>query len=293
MDIKHLLSRSILELKKAGIPTPELDANILASASLDKDSVFLFSHSDYLPTNSEYSKFRRYVKRRCNLEPIAYILGHKEFYGNDFFVNKNTLIPRPETEFLVEEMLNIIREKLRSNLNQHLSIIDIGTGSGCIIISLILDLIESNLLNNNLSFCATDISSRALYVARKNARKFNVNNYIKFFNSDLFKNKKLPKKFDIVIANLPYVPIESRTKKRESIDFEPQSAIFSQNNGMELVLNLLKHIQFNNCAKYILLELDSRNAKDLDKIARRLFPKASISLKKDLAGLTRYLFIKI
>ncbi len=293
MDIKHLLLRSILELKKAGITTAELDAKVLAIASLNKDSVFIYSHSEYLPTNNEYAKFRGFIRRRKKLEPIAYILGHKEFYGNYFFVNKNTLIPRPETEFLVEEALAIIKDELNVNSNQNISIIDMGTGSGCIIISLILELIESNLLNTNLSFHATDISEKSLYIARKNAKKFNVNKHIKFFYSDLFENRRLPKQFDIVIANLPYVPIKSKSKKKESIDFEPQDAIFAQNNGMEIVLSLLNYVKSNNNARYILLELDSRNAEDLDKIAKTLFPKASITLKMDLAGLARYLFIKL
>lgn len=293
MDIKHILSKSIAELRKVDIPTPELDVKVLLAASLNKDSVFLHSHSEVLPTNSEYSKFRKFIRRRKKLEPIAYILGHKEFYNTEFFVNKNVLIPRPETEFLVEKTIEILKQKFSENIHQSLSVLDMGTGSGCIIISIAKYLLDHGYPIDNIRFCATDISDKALYVARKNAKKFNLNKNIKFYKSDLFSNKKLPKDFDIIVANLPYVPIETKSKSKASIDFEPQSAIFAKNNGKEVILRFFNQVISNIKVSNIIIEFDIRNASEILSAAKKIFPKASIKSKKDLANLARYLLITL
>ena len=143
MRIKQSLEFAI---KKINI----LDAEILLSYAIKKNKTFLYTHPEYKLNNNQINKFKKYIIKRSGGEPIAYIIKNKKFYNLDFFVNKNVLIPRPETEMLVEETLKLVRDDKKIQ-----SIIDIGTGSGCIIISLV-----KNIKNKNINFYATDISKK-------------------------------------------------------------------------------------------------------------------------------------
>ena len=186
-----------------------------------------------------------------------------------------------------------------------------GTGSGCLIISLAKELSNLSVLSSQFCFFASDISIKTLNVAKKNAKKilfeeenrelknFSLcsNNNIKFFHSDLFSNRKLHKKFDVIIANLPYVPKEQISSLRSQdlgIAHEPQSAIFADDNGTAIIIKFLeqskKYLSKNGL---ILIELDPRNAIKLELFARKYYPKAKIQLERDLAGLLRYLIINI
>jgi release factor glutamine methyltransferase len=146
----------------------------------------LHAHPAYELTESEQKLAEDYLKRRQNHEPVAYILGSKEFYGREFVVTPDTLIPRPETEAIIDLVKELSLEKLK--------ILDVGTGSGCIAITLKLELPESDVM-------AVDISEKALVVAEKNADNLHAN--LEFKQSDLLKN--VDEKFDIIVANLPYV----------------------------------------------------------------------------------------
>ncbi len=318
-NLKSILKRAFLELEAAGIDNAELDARVLLEAAMNKKSAYIFSHPEIPMTNANYAKFRRYIRRRKKGEPVAYILGHKEFYGLDFIVNKNVLIPRPETELLVEEALEYVsrwqlavgREKLQTASRKPLAILDMGTGSGCIIVSLARQQISIT-AGQQLKFFATDISRKALVMAKKNSEKHGVKESIKFYCSDLFSNPRLPKKFDLVIANLPYVPGTkyssskyasrelpnssrlqhriARTISDKMLSFEPESAIFSNQNGTEVIKRFIDQAKnrINNDG-LILIELDPRNAKTLFRYAGKKLPEAKAELKKDLAGRYRYL----
>lgn len=291
MNFKNILTKSISELRKAGIPTASLDARVLLEDVLKKDSSYVFSHPEMPLTNYQYSKFRSLIRRRKRGEPVAYLTGHKEFYGYDFFVNKNVLIPRPETELLVEEVIKFIKLKVHQ-VKSPIQIIDIGTGSGCIIISLARQANSHKLTPN---FFASDISRKALYVARKNAKLHQVDKNIKFYNSDLFANKKMPKKYDIIIANLPYVykkwNVESR-KGGNGIDHEPKNSIFAEDNGTQIIKQFLDQVKDRiNKNGLILIEVDPRNSKELFNCAKDIFPKENISLLKDLSKLDRVIRI--
>jgi len=324
MTFEKFYQRAVAKLKSAspeggpfeGIATPELDVKVLIKEVLLKDEASLLLHPQMLLTNYQLEKLNKLVKKRANNQPIAYLVGHKEFFGYDFMVNKNVLIPRPETEFLVEEALRFIKQK--SNKNQkpktNYQVLDMGTGSGCIIISLTLELeklcTEDCVLRTKLH--ASDISKKALNIAKKNAAKFGIKNKIKFYHSDLFGNRLLHKKYDIIIANLPYVPLpchpranndstrgscsiqDSRFHGNGSIRFEPQNAIFADDNGAAIIEKfLIEAKKYLNTDGTILIELDPRNAKQIEKFANKQFPEAKIDLKQDLARLDRYLFISI
>lgn len=176
-----------------------------------------FSENELKP--SELSQFEKFVSRRKKSEPIPYILGYKEFYGRKFLVNKNVLIPRPETENLVSQVLNFAR-------NKKLVVVDIGTGSGCIGITLALE-------NPKLDVTISDIDDKALEVARKNAKLFGVDKKIKIIRSNLLE--KIKPGVDIVVANLPYIPQENWEKLPKEIkEFEPRIALDSGESKTKL-----------------------------------------------------------
>jgi len=296
MILQRLLNKSILELRKAGIPTPELDVRVLLVAAMAKQDAFVYAHPDFLVTNAQYAKFRRYIRKRKKGEPIAYILGHKEFYGYSFLVNKNVLIPRPESEWLVETGISFLQNyesRIMNNGKHDINILDMGTGCGCLAISISKELQSKNYQLPTKIF-AVDSCKRAIVVAKKNSRLLKPVHSTLFLNSNLFENIRIKnKKFNLIIANLPYVP--PRLKKiKSSIDFEPQDAIFAGNNGTGIIKKFLSgsknHIERD---AFILLELDPRNALDLLKYSREIFPAAKIDLHKDLAGHNRYLSITI
>ena len=196
-----------------------LDAELILAHALHKERVFLHAHPDYELAESEQRKAEDYLKRRQNREPVAYILGSKEFYGREFVVTPDTLIPRPETEAIIDLVKELSLEKPK--------ILDVGTGSGCIAITLKLELPESDVM-------AVDISEKALVVAEKNADNLHAN--LEFKKSDLLKN--VDEKFDIIVANLPYVDKNWDWLSPE-LDFEPETALYSEDFGLKDIKNLI------------------------------------------------------
>ncbi|MFA7253679.1 MAG: peptide chain release factor N(5)-glutamine methyltransferase [Patescibacteria group bacterium] len=333
MNLKKLYSQSVLKLKEVSA-SPELDVQVLLSYATSKDKTFLLSHPEFEPSKSQINKFQKLLKKRQNNVPIVYLTGKKEFFGYEFLVTPDVLIPRPESEFLVEQAVEVLQKKLKI-VNCKLKILDLGTGSGCLIISLAKKLDELYELSNFINLYASDISAKALKMARKNAKKLLFeargrelsnqagsrlcsNNTIKFIHSDLFQNHQLHKKpaspsggFDLIIANLPYVPklvskceykvlsneLETHNTKyiiHNTVKFEPQNAIFADDNGSEIIKRFLAQAR-NHLAEdgTILIELDPRNAMEIEKFSHYHYPTAKIELKKDLAGLDRYLTISL
>jgi release factor glutamine methyltransferase len=312
------------ELKAMGLPSPELDAEILLEFVTKKDRSFILCHPEYKLPARLSKKYEDLIRDRQKGEPVAYLTGRKEFFGYEFFVNENVLIPRPESEWLVEEALKVIkyyilnmqpnlsnfsvyfkeenapalryfRNRLKKSVasNYKYTILDMGTGSGCLIISLIKKIEELYFKKlTDFTFFASDINSRALGIAKKNAKKYNAFNDIKFYKSDLFSNPYLHKKYDLILANLPYVP-EDRKQSIESIKYEPKEAIFADDNGSAIIKKFLSQsVNFLKNNGVILIELDPRNAFDLQKHAKKIYPEAKIELSKDLAGFERYLRIE-
>ncbi|MFA7243992.1 MAG: peptide chain release factor N(5)-glutamine methyltransferase [Patescibacteria group bacterium] len=259
MNLKTAFLRAKNELNAIGIKTAELDAKVLLLQVIEENDVYLLKNPLFPLTNSQYSKFRRCIRRRKSGEPVAYILGHKEFFGFDFKVNKNVLIPRPETELIVEQAIEFIKHKVQK-FEGKLNIIDIGTGSGCIIIS-IANSLRTMGYGLRAKLYASDISDKALRVARLNAKKNGVNKQIKFFRSDLFSNGKLPKKFDLILANLPY--LKSNYK---NLDSEPKIALDGGRNGLKIVSSLIELLPEKlNRSGIALLEIDNDQPEKIKK----------------------------
>ena len=292
-DIKKNI---IKDLKFAGIYSGEIDAQILLEFVTGKSREFLLAHPEYELSPLQIRRLNFLIFRRQQHEPIAYITGHKEFFGLDFFVTPDVLIPRPETEMIVEETIQHLKTKELKN-EKIFRILDVGTGSGNIIISIAK---QCRLLTivNNLHLSASDISGEAIKVARKNAEKHGVEKLIKFYQSDLFENLHT-KYYDIILANLPYIPskkcnrfdaIASNRLHPEEVDFEPKAAIFAEDNGTAVIKKFLQqaknHINKNGL---ILVEVDPRNASQLKNYASKLY--RSVKLKKDFSGIYRVLKI--
>ncbi|MDP1845863.1 MAG: peptide chain release factor N(5)-glutamine methyltransferase [Candidatus Moranbacteria bacterium] len=282
MTIQQLLRNSNLS---------PLDAEILLSFVLKKTKEYLLAHPEKKLTEPQARNFNSLLRRRRRGEPIAYLRSQKEFFGLDFFVDKNVLIPRPETELLVEEVINKISLlDPRFRKDDKLMLIDIGTGSGNIIISIIKNIPAE--FRRKIKFYATDVSEKALGIAKKNAKKHGIDKYIQFVQSDLleffFKKKVAFMANTFIIANLPYVSPILYEKHRQGLRFEPKKALLSDNKGLRHYENLLKQIKkilfIVHCSLFTVLEISPEQKTALHKIVKDIFPKAEISFQKDLAG---------
>ena len=239
-------------LKDKEIPSFTLDSEILLSKTLNQSRERILTNLDQKINQKDITVFKEYIFRRSKNEPIAYITKEKEFWSKKFQVNKHTLIPRPETELLVEELLNIFKGK-------KITVLDIGTGSGCIIITLLLNLKKSLGIG-------IDISKNAIFMAKKNADRYNLLERIKFLNSS-FENI-FSKKFDLIVSNPPY--IDSRDIKNLSEDikkYEPRKALDGGNDGLDLIKKIIykskKILKINGT---LALEIGNKQIKKVSKI---------------------------
>ena len=239
-------------LKEKEISSFILDSEILLSKILKKTREDILINLDQKINTKNISAYKEYLQRRSNNEPIAYILGEKEFWSKIFYVNTSTLIPRPETELLVDKILKIYKEK-------KISILDIGTGSGCIIISLLSGLKNSNGIG-------IDISKNAIFTAKKNAVKYKLTKRVKFFNKSL--NNIFSKKFDLIVSNPPY--IDSKSIKNLSDDikrYEPRIALDGGNDGLDLIKKVIyKSKNILKIKGMLALEIGNEQIKKVSKI---------------------------
>ena len=239
-------------LKEKNIFTYILDSELLLSKSLNKPREEILINLEQNINKKVLADFNKYLLRRSKKEPIAYLLGEKEFWSKKFFVNKDTLIPRPETELLVEKLVTIFKKK-------RITILDIGTGTGCILLSLLIEL-------KNSTGMAVDISREAIIVAQKNAYKFNLSGRVKFLHKP-FK-EVYGKKFDLIVSNPPY--IKSKDIKNLSDDikkYEPKMALDGGNDGLDLIKKIIykskKILKINGT---LALEIGNEQIKKVSKI---------------------------
>jgi len=308
---------------RVGVQNPKLlELDLILAHTINKPKEFIYTHPEYKLNFFEYLRFKYYLYLLKKNWPVAYIIKHKEFYGLDFYVDKRVLIPRPETELMVEEALDCIKRQ-----NEKMLLIDVGTGSGCIPIT--LQHLNTETLKH-VETIAVDISKKALRVARKNAKKHNVD--IKFLHGDLLepvlKDYYPPHRrtsvlrdtcphdrghrdrrvcYVTITANLPYL-----TKKQHasspSIQREPKSALVANNSGLAFYEKLLQQIKkltaypaaarprFTGGGDLRLttfFEIDPSQSKKIKLLIKKYLPQGEISVKKDLAGLDRVVCVEI
>lgn len=296
MTIKQEIQQKT-KLLSTSSKTPLLDAETLLCHLIKKQKEFLYTHPEYELSSEEQNLYLKYVNRRLNGTPIAYITGNKEFYGRKFVVTPDTLIPRPETEMFIDFLKNYELQIINQKHNKKTSLfIDVGTGSGCILITLINEL---RYIKQKTKFIAIDISKEALKVAKQNAKKYNAHS-IEFYHGNLLepitellqiKNKDLR---IIITANLPYLT-PKQISNSPSILQEPKIALVAGIDGLKYYKKLFKQIsQIHNHESEIIIlcEIDNSQAGSITKLSNKELPDFSIEIKKDLAGLSRLVILK-
>jgi len=212
-------------------PSSRLDAELLLSYVTSKERLALISHPEILLSEKEKGDFKDAISRRAQNEPIGYIIGRKEFWGFDLLVNKNVLIPRPETEVLVEQALKLI-----DTLSGSVSILDLGTGSGAIAIALASELRDRH---RDFTLIAVDKSEESLKVAYENLRRFGLQQQVSLKQSDWFSAISTGEKFDLIVANPPYIAAgDSRVSKE--LAFEPRQALFAGHDGLTEIKRIIE-----------------------------------------------------
>ena len=265
-------------LKKASSSIDRLDAELILASIFDKDRTFLHAHADEELTAEQQKVVDDMLLRRQKHEPLAYILGYKEFYGHKFYLTRDVLIPRPETEALVD-IASELYQKLSANAvkpvkttgttkavqtiqsGEPIKILDLGTGSGCIALSLASKLSQSAKNHAepeaNIQIVASDISAKALACAEYNAQKLQIKS-ISWVKSNLLKSKTFKNQtFDIIVANLPYVDKAWPWIDKNTLKYEPKLALYASNYGLGLIKNLIdkapKHLKKGG---FLVLEAD-------------------------------------
>lgn len=311
--IKQLLAEATQKLKASDTKTSQLDAEVLLKHVLGKPREWILTHPHHKLSQKQAFDYNLLLGRRIKKEPIAYITGHKEFFGLDFEVNQSTLIPRPETELLVEEAVEYVRTIQKT---KNIILVDIGTGSGNIIISLVKALDEKptsstqkkRRAEKNFVYLAIETSIDALKIAKINAKKHKVDERINFLsgrllnpiiqNPDLLpmdrpthissdKNSKL-----LVLANLPYLSEEIYCSTPASVRlYEPKSALLSGFDGLDHYRKLLNQIKtlvkFYGLPVAVFLEISPEQKTLITKEIKSHYPKVKMNFVPDLAGKTR------
>lgn len=274
MKIRELLKLATDRLKAKGIATSALDAEILLAHALGIERLKLFTTTPMM-TQDVSAKFDELLKRREQFAPIAQILGTKEFWGLDFKVTHDVLIPRPETELIIE-----LSTEYFPNNADNISILDLGTGSGCIVISLLTEY-------KHATATAVDISPEALKLARENAERHDTDSRLELFQGNWFA--ALPARtFDLIVANPPYIGYEEALAP-EVFDYDPHMALFAGNNGLAAYSQIAASLgNFMHKNSYAIFEMGANQADDVANILRAHNIRV-IKTAKDLAGHTRAL----
>jgi len=275
-----------MRLEAAGIPDASLEAEVLLMHVTGRTRADLFASLDERLGGSVVWRLDEETRWRRSRRPLAYITRHREFFGLDLFVDERVLIPRQETETLVEETLAIARREFPDG---RCAIADVGTGSGCIAVSLAVNLPGARVY-------AADAYQTPLNVAKENARRHDVMGRMLFLRGDLLEPVRDP--VDIVVANLPYVPEGEWPTLAPEVRHEPRSAILAGPDGLELMERLVRQaVDRVAPPRWLVLEMGdaiaSKTPQHIGGLVRQRFPHASMRTVKDLGGLERVLAIDL
>lgn len=257
-----------------------LASEVLLGFVLGKSKEFLFANPDFEIEDDKANEFFALLDRHGGGEPVAYLTNEKEFFGIPFYTDKRVLIPRPETELLVEHVIDLVKK----NDGLNVRILDVGTGSCNVPVALALNL-------DNVDLVACDISEEALEVAKINVEKHNLTEKIKLLKSNLLDEFQ-GMDFDIITANLPYIGIkENNFVAKEAKDFEPNIALFGGDDGLELYREMFGSLQGDVKCDYLLGEIGFTQKDVLRKLVSEMFPGKEFEIFQDLAGFDRYFVV--
>ncbi len=274
MKIKDVLFQGISILKECNIEDLNMKARIVLADLLGKNKEYLIIHSEDEVEEELYRVFLEKINRIKNHEPLQYVINKQEFMGFNFYVDKNVLIPQPDTENLVEEII-FLSEKIRNNINDEIRILDLCTGSGAIAISI------SKLIKNSLVY-ASDISEDALKIAKENSIQNKAN--VLFFESDLFERISNINKFDIIVSNPPYIETEIIKSLSEEVKKEPILALDGGEDGLTFYKRIIENGKnYLNTNGYLAFEIGYNQRSEVEEIFRKNGYR-NIYSKKDLSG---------
>lgn len=279
-SIRETIRETHQTLEAAGIPDARLEAEVMVMTVMRMTRQNIFAEQETEVPASETQQLAAIVAQRLKRTPLAYILGYREFYGINVVVTPDVLIPRPETEGMVEHTLFMA---LMGMETRELTIADVGTGSGAIAVNLAIHLPAARIY-------AVDISEPALDVAAYNIRGHAVHDRVRLGHGDLLE--PLPEPVDLIVANLPYIPTDRIPALQPEVQQEPQLALDGGPDGLDLVRRLLEQAPEKlNSPGIILLELDPEQFPAVEAMALQLFPDAEITAEQDLARHDRIMVI--
>ena len=279
------LSNAVLQTKSAllsaGIEEAHLEAEVIVGHTLQINRSTIYAYPEMVLNQLQQDILLNALEQRKKREPLAYILGYREFYGLNLLITPSVMVPRPETEILVEKVLD--RSPSRGK-NGRLIIGEPGTGSGAISIALSKHLPSSHIF-------ATDISPKAIKVAQMNVQRFNAGNKVTLFTGDILQ--PVSQQLDIIVANLPYVPFHRLPMLQPEVLHEPRVALNGGIDGLKIIRRLLHQAHSKLRPRgIILLEIDFTHGGLLLEIAQSIFPGSEAIIEKDLAGLDRIFYLQ-
>ncbi|MDQ5844348.1 MAG: peptide chain release factor N(5)-glutamine methyltransferase [Acidobacteriota bacterium] len=275
ISIAEAVLQGANKLRKAGVPEARREAGSLLAFALDRDRSFILSHADDEISAEQLEVFREYVEQRGKRKPLQYITGRQEFYGLEFEVTPDVLIPRPETELLIDTTLKLVAQ------DRALVICDVGTGSGCIAVTLLHKLPLARGV-------AVDLSPAALEVAQRNAARHAVSDRVEFVLSDCFEALDALGSFDLIVSNPPYVADGALDGlQREVRDFEPRMALEAGADGLSIIRRLVTGAEkFLKPGGHLLFEIGYDQHEAVDQLTERRVWKL-LDIHQDLQGIPR------
>ena len=268
--------------QKYNIENPRLDAEVLLGYVMNKERIFLYVHFDQPLDSEELAKFKECIKKRAMKMPVAYITGVREFMGLDFKVTEATLIPRPDTEILVETAMERLGKIAGNEAGTGKCFADLGTGSGAICLSILNYMKE-------IEAVTVDISPKAIAVAKENAEKFAVSDRIEFLEGDFLKPLENKGKFTAILSNPPYIPKQDILGLESDVkDFEPIGALDGGIDGLDFYRQLLvKSANYIEDGGFLAIEIGINQSQAILEMAKRNLMWGKVEVIKDLAGIDR------
>ena len=279
-SVREIIQRCHHELEAIGIPDARLEAEVMVMNVMRMPRQDPFAHQEDEATTQHEQDIQGILDRRRTREPLAYILGYREFYGINLLVNPDVMVPRPETETMVEHALFMALMGMES---AQLVIADVGTGTGAIAINLAIHIPAARIY-------AVDLTDPVLNVASYNIHSHNVADRVTLCQGDLLE--PVPEKVDLIVANLPYIPTERIPTLQPEVQWEPRAALNGGGDGLDLVRRMMSQATAKlNEQGIILLELDPEQMPIASEIALQNFPEATVTVEQDLARRDRILVV--